>query len=371
MNTLFLVAEFPKLSETFILNQIRALEKRGHKLFLCALGNPDEEKTHPDAERLRSRFVYPPRWAKKFLKGLYFAWNVRNREIDIIHAHFGFAGQVALIVRCILKIPLVTSFYGIDASPRRFSTKDYRILFREGDLFLVLSEDMKKDLLRLGCPKDKIRIQHVGVDLDVIVGSRLKAQGSKPSSKRKTILSVGRLVEKKGFDDLIKAVSELRIANCRLRIIGSGPLEDELRSLVNELGLSDRVKFLGPQPYEVVLEELSKADVFVLASHTAANGDKEGTPVVLMDAQAAGVPVVSTKHAGIPEVVLDSRSGILVEERDIKALTRAIENILGNPELARQMGREGRRYVEKEYNIAKQAEKLEQVYQSLTTSKEL
>lgn len=360
MNILFLVAEFPKLSETFILHQISWLRKKGHRLLICALGNPREEKKHPEAERILPNVLYPPRWAKKFLKGFYFAWKVRDQEIDLIHAHFGFAGQVGRVIRKLLGAPLVTSFYGIDTSPVRFAPKYYQSLFKEGDLFLVLSEEMKKDLLRLGCPEDKIRIHHVGVNLDII-------KSAKPNSKFKTILSVGRLVEKKGFEDLLQAFRKVKLSGVRyqLKIIGGGPLEENLKKLAEKFGLGSQVKFLGPQPYEVVLAELTKADVFALASYETSTGDKEGTPVVLMDAQAAGVPVVSTRHAGIPEVVLDGKTGVLVEERDVEGLSLALLNILKDPELGWRLGEEGRRHIERNYNIKRQVEKLEEIYYEL------
>jgi len=374
MKILFLVAEFPKLSETFILNQIDHLRKKGHTVLVAALANPGETVIHPQAKEVLPQVVYPPFWAKKFLRPLYFVSRFGNKQLDIIHAHFGFAGKVGLTLKRFLHLPLVTSFYGIDASPLRFPKSFYRKLFCKGDLFLVLSEDMKKDLLQLGCPENKIRIHHVGVDLAEI--SKLKSQISKSASlassgragsKFKTILSIGRLVKKKGFEDLIQAFKLVldEVPQVKLKIIGGGPLEGSLRELVRKLGLEKQVKFLGPQPYKAALEELSQADVFALASHKTIEGDKEGTPVVLMEAQAMGVPVVSTRHAGIPEVVANEKTGLLVEERDINGLAKAIIRILKNPELGHRLGEEGRKHIEKNYNIKRQVEKLVEIYREL------
>lgn len=386
------MAEFPKISETFILHQIVHLEKLGHKLSLFALGNPRQRKLHEVAENILPRVIYlksslnPKIWLlnfkyllknpfkylyflflalfkgigfKKFIQSWYFVDLLESSKLDLIHAHFGFAGKVGVILKKYFKVPLITYFYGIDASPLKYSKRDYKALFKNTDIVLALSEYMVPDLIELGCPKKKIRIMHVGIDMEKFKEIRLdnKRFGSK------LVLAVGRLEEKKGFDDLIYAFKDVKDAS--LIIIGPGEKEKELKKQAKALGLGKRVRFLGALEYIKVLDYLSKANLLVAPSKTSPSGDKEGTPVILMDAGALGVPVVSTKHSGIPEVVLDGKSGILVKERDIKGLVQAITKILKDPALARKYGVEGKKHIEKEFNAEIQAKRISEIYSKL------
>ncbi len=351
MKVLFLLAEFPKLSETFIVWQINQLKELGLQIGVSALGNPGEEKSPPNV-------VYPPFWAKKFLKPFFFVQHYKNK-VDLIHAHFGFAGKVAAPAAERLNIPLVVSYYGIDASPLRNSYSDYQQVFEVADAVLVLSEDMRSDLEQLGCPAEKIKIQHIGVD-----PGKLPEWRSDFSAPCK-IVSVGRFVEKKGFDILIKAVSKLENVDFELDLVGGGPLEQKLRDKVTEYKLADKVNFLGYLPYQQTLQHVAEADLFCLASKTAESGDKEGTPMVLIEAQTMGVPTVSTRHAGIGEVVVNGETGLLVSENDPDSLADALKTLLNNPDLAESFSMQAKKHAVREYNIEKQAVKLKQLYEQL------
>ncbi len=358
MRVLFLLAEFPKLSETFIVWQINQLKELGIEVEVAALGNPGEEKVQPESEKILPSVTYPPFWAKNFLKPVFFVQKYRN-SVDLIHAHFGFAGKVAAPAAKKLHIPLVVSYYGIDASPLRNSYSDYSQLFEIADKVLVLSKDMSSDLEELGCPGEKIIIQHIGVD-----PGKIPEWNSDFSAPFK-IVSVGRFVEKKGFDVLINAVSRLENINFQLDLIGGGPLEQDLRDLVTENKLAGRVNFLGYLPYKQVLQHVAEADLFCLASKTAKSGDKEGTPMVLIEAQAMGVPTVSTKHAGIPGVVLNGKTGLIVPENNAEAFADALTTLFNNSDLAKQFSNQAKKHAAGGYNIEKQAGKLKQLYEQL------
>ena len=150
-------------------------------------------------------------------------------------------------------------------------------------------------------------------------------------------------MEKKGIEYSIRAFAQVAAKHPQARydIVGDGPLHHDLAKLIAELGLADRIKLHGALAGESVRQLLSEADIFVLASVTAANGDCEGTPVSLLEAQACGVPVISTKHTGIPEIVLDGKTGFLVSERDVQGLAEKLELLISDPALRARIGRAG------------------------------
>jgi colanic acid/amylovoran biosynthesis glycosyltransferase len=169
------------------------------------------------------------------------------------------------------------------------------------------------------------------------------------------ILTVGRLVEKKGVEYAIRAVAQARERGLEVHydIVGDGPLRQALSSLIDELGVRQHVVLHGARDSRFIREAMSEAHLFMLTSVTAANGDQEGTPNSLIEAQATGLPVVSTRHSGIPEAVLDGKSGVLVAERDVAALTAVLLRLAAQPDVCREMGRKGRRHVEAQFDIRK------------------
>lgn len=379
MKILFLIAEFPKLSETFILNQLQFLEEAGYELILFALGNPGERKVHEEAKKYLNRVTYLPRVydpriylsalfvfltrsqdflralkfarrenmsLKDFIKQLYFVYKLRNEKVDLIHAHFGYAGNQATLLKIIFGWPLVVNFYGKDASRMKYGPEAYRILFKIVDLVIVISKAMREDLNRLGCPLKKIRIVHVGIDTTKFSPVAKKQSGP-------VIISVGRLEEKKGHEYLIKAFAEVVKAfpAIKLKIVGGGPLQKEITALVHEKRLEAAVELLGAKSQDEVPDLVSAADIGALTSVTAKDGDREGTPVFLMEAQAMGLPVVSSRHSGIPEVVRDGDTGFLIEERDVLGIATALRELLRDPKLREKMGREGRKHIESYFSI--------------------
>lgn len=292
---------------------------------------------------------------------------IRERGIGLLHAHFGEAGCSALRLKRRVGISLVTTFYGVDAS-RLLRTpgmqEALKRLFLEGDLFLALGEDMARRLRAAGCPAEKVRIQHLGVDVEQIA---FRPRGWPGNSERVALLTCGRLVEKKGVLDAIEAFARLadRWKNLDFRIVGGGPLRPAVEQAVRRMNLQDRVVLRGALPHAEALEEMQKAHLFLLPSLTASDGDMEGTPTVLLEAQASGVPVVSTYHADIPEVVLDGETGFLVPERDSRALAGRLDHLLRHPDIWPDVGQAGRRHIEQHYNIHREVPKLEAIYSDL------
>jgi colanic acid/amylovoran biosynthesis glycosyltransferase len=290
----------------------------------------------------------------------------RNEQCRAIHAHFGPNGYAILPVAKQLGIPLITNFYGSDTAPN--STDDNwpeqrRILFREGDLFLVEGAHMRRRLIDLGCSPEKVQIQHIAIRFD-----KLKARASAPRHPEPVVLFAGRFVEKKGLIYSLQAIKRLTGAGYKLtfRIIGDGPTGDECRAYVRENGLEKVVQFLGFLNHDQYLAELQQANIFLHPSVTAANGDTEGgAPTTILEAQACCVPIVSTRHADIPNVVAVDESAVLAHERDVEGLASALASVLDHPGRWDQMGLAGRAFVEKYHDVSNEVKLLEDKYFSL------
>lgn len=410
MKIAFVVNRFPELSETFILNQIIGLLDLGHDVRIFAKPVPVEGKTHPVVKeyklmkRVRYRPVVPSKKTICRLKALgmiaavfvrrpvrtlqtlkllisreegfsykllFFVLQILCYDFDIIHCHFGPNGILGLNLKKIIpKIKLVTTFHGYDINsyPNRAGKDVYNDLFEYGDLFTANTSFTKQQVVSLGCNKKDIKILPVGVELEKFCFCERMLLPDEPLR----ILSVGRLVEKKGHEYTLRAVAKLCYEgrNIICTVIGGGPLKNELQSLVEELGIEKNIKFQGALSQDEVIEHYKKSHIFVLASITARDGDREGQGLVLQEAQAMGLPVVSTLHNGIPEGVLDGKSGFLVPEKDVDALAERLEYLINHPDIWPQMGRAGREYVEKNYNIKDLNQRLVRIYQELLEQKD-
>jgi colanic acid/amylovoran biosynthesis glycosyltransferase len=407
LKILFVVGSFPLLSETFILNQITGLLRRGHDVHIHALSRAEAGVVHPDvaAHRLlerttfahdlpRSRLLRPleavrlaagslrarnvPALAKTLdvfrfgqralsLRLLYDALPLLGSPpYDVIHCHFGMNGVrgVALRAAGVLEGRIVTSFHGGDVNKNREGRRrQYEPLFRDCDLFTTNTVYTMERAESLGCPREKIALLPVGVDL-----SRYRPdEGGDIRTGGEILLTVGRLVEKKGHAYSIRAFARVLESHPDLhyRIAGEGPLRGELESQARELGIAEHVDFLGGVTQDQVPELLAECDVFVLPSVTAADGDREGQALVLQEAQAMMKPVVSTLHNGIPEGVRDSETGFLVPEKDPDALAEKLIFLLDHPATRREMGRRGRRLVESQFDIEKLNDRLVELYTRL------
>jgi colanic acid/amylovoran biosynthesis glycosyltransferase len=301
--------------------------------------------------------------------GRYAPWPYRRlaarARLDVAHAHMGWeAARAAPAVKS-LGLPLVVSFYGSDVSalPRRWYWRRlYRRLFRLADRYVVEGPHLGRSLAALGCPAERIRVIHLGVDLD-----RIPERPQEPPSPPLRLLMSCRLTEKKGVAYALRALARCReLPEWELEILGDGPLRAQLERLAGDLGIAPRVRFRGSVPYETHLEALRRAHLFLAPSVTAADGDAEGgAPVSLIEAHAAGVPAVASRHCDIPEVVRDGTTGLLVPERDTDALAGAIQRLARDAGLRRRMGQAARRHVEAAFDVRRQVARLEDLYLEL------
>ena len=289
---------------------------------------------------------------------------LESEQADIIHAHFGYQGFRCLRARSETGLPLVTSFYGVDATrdARRPPWRQrFERLFNAGELFLAEGGHMARRLAAAGCPADRIAVHHLGVDVDNIP---FKARVA--VDERFRVLICANFREKKGvpcgLQALAKALPGFPI-DLHVTLIGDGPERPRVLEAISEFGLSGKVELMGEQPYMVVLEQMARSHLLIQPSVTAADGDAEGgAPVTLLDAQATGLPVVATEHDDIPEYVVDGQSGLLAPEGDVDGLADRIRSLLSTPEKWAEMGRHGRRHVEERYNARFQAAGLESIY---------
>jgi colanic acid/amylovoran biosynthesis glycosyltransferase len=322
---------------------------------LAASGGPGTRLWHA----LRTRWGnFPPALYRQILA---------REGARLLHAHLGWEGARAIDVAAAMHLPLVTTFYGRDAgrTPRQFWWQArYRRLFSAGDAFVVEGPNLGRTLEALGCPPERIHVVHLGIDL-----ARISFAPRRPDPAGGIeILVSSSLRPKKGVLAAARAFAALarRFPHARLRILGDGPERHAVEAAVRSAGLGERVTLAGYVAYDEHLAALARAHLFLAASRTAPDGDTEGgAPVALIEAQAAGLPVVSTRHADIPEVVEDGTSGLLSPEYDDDALTANLEWMLTHPDQWETMGRAGRARMEREFNATTQATRLEDIYESL------
>jgi len=309
----------------------------------------------------RAAFGYPQAFPRKLIE---------RYNAKLLHAHFGTEGVYNLKLKNKAKLPMITTFYGVDVSalskiPRWL--KKYRRLFLEGDLFLVEGNCMKRELVRIGCPEEKVLVQHLGVDVDKMEFKPRTLTGL----DHITVLISASFREKKGIPYAIEAFARARKKHpaLRLRILGDGELRDCIVSLIEKLGLSSSVDLLGYQPHSVFIKELYDAQIFLQPSITAQDGDTEGgAPVSILEAQATGLPVISSYHADIPEAVVEGESALLAPEKDVDVLERHLNYLIEQQDIWKIMGLAGRKHIEEDYSIKKQVAKLEDIYDSIIYS---
>ena len=279
---------------------------------------------------------------------------------DIIHSHFGFDAVKMMHIAESMRIPHIISFYGSDVSrlPGEFRWKKrYGKLAQKGSHFIAASAFMKNQLIELGFPKERISIVRFGVDLN---SSSFKKQFTLTPK----MMMVGRMVEKKGFEYAIKSVKHLkeRGVQSELNLYGDGPLMNSLKSLTSELMLNGSVNFHGYQPIGKILDAHNSHSVLLAPSVTASDGDMEGLPNTILEAMAKGTLVLTTRHAAIPEVIIDQNSGFLVKERDAEALADVLVQVFENGYDLHTIRNNARHVVEKNYCVGRMVDELETVY---------
>ena len=318
-------------------------------------------------------FIHP-RWLKC----------LQDLSPQLIHAHFGLDGVLALPLAKKLNLPLIVTFHGYYATTeielnqskgfyahtwdfvkhrgqffRELYFRNRDRLFQQANCFIAVSEFIRSQLIKKGCPAEKIKVNYIGIEVDKFTPN--------PEIKREPIvLFVGRLVEKKGCEYLIRAVAEVQKTqpDIELIIIGDGKLRLSLEKFANQSLTNYR--FLGQQPPEKVKKWMNQASVLVAPSITTSQGETEGLPIVILEAMAMELSVISTYHAGIPEAIIDQETGFLTEEKDWQAIAKKIILLLENPELRHQFIRSSRRKIENKFNLRKNTLQLESIYDQMS-----
>ncbi|MEN4520106.1 glycosyltransferase [Pantoea agglomerans] len=365
MKLTFFTMRFPVASETFVLNQVTHFIDAGYEVEIISVfpGDlvnrhaafdeyglaakthyllPEEKISIVDKLNQRIKLVLPKVTKPSLLRSL----NVRRYgaqssklllpsivanakqtfTADVFLVHFGYAGALANKLRelGVLKGKQATVFHGADISRRHILEEhklDYVNLFRQSELMLPISNLWKNKLIEMGCSPEKIHVTRMGIEPE-----KFNFQPRQAFQTPLRIVSVARLTEKKGLDVAVKASAILkqRGGQFQYTIIGNGDQDEMMRDFIAREGMEDCVSMPGFKPQEEIRRALSEADIFLLPSKTAADGDMEGIPVALMEAMAVGLPVVSTFHSGIPELIENNVSGWLVEEDDPEALAETL-----------------------------------------------
>lgn len=397
MNLLYVLNEFPKLSETFILNEISELTKRGIDIEILALRNPLEvtinedvlenqlfDRTKyfwlPQPTELRFQYAFSPIFYNCMLKSLKYYYPVSSvkhilrlsyytpfyRNIDLVHAHFAHnAAYTGMQISRVLNKPFTFTAHAFEIFGRQSYSKDRLKILTEGAEKIITPSVFNKRYIinETGCTEDKIEIVRATIN----PGKFNEQKRLHNDERRIKVVAIGRLVEKKGFEYLIKAMSKIveKEPTTFLSIVGSGELENDLINLTRNLGLTKSVNFLGAQTNERVLYELSSSDLAVLPCVVAEDGDMDVCPLTLQEAMAMGIPVVSTTIGSIPELITDGEEGLLVAERNESALADAILKLVHDPALRENLGKKGREKILKEFNIKTQVDKLLEIWKKI------
>ncbi len=293
---------------------------------------------------------------------------------DLLHFHFGNDAGMFLPVIYKSGFPSVVSFYGDDCTgfPKKyFGLGHYWLKFRvfsKATAFFAMSPDMKKNLILLGCPENKISVHYFGADTTRFQGYTRSYLSSQEYTR---LLMIANLVEKKGHLFLFKVLKMLidkGTIKFNLIVVGSGVMEDHLKTFAQENGLSDHIRFIPHIDYlsEDFVKLYYDSDIFIHPSITGSHGEKEGIPGVLVEAMATGLPVISTFHAGIPSIIENGETGLLIDEWNKPKLLLALESLINDPLKREKLGRAGQYFAVHELNIGYKEKELETLYSIIT-----
>jgi colanic acid/amylovoran biosynthesis glycosyltransferase len=389
----YLLERFPSFGQTFCYREVAELERQGATVQVYSIRRPTDEprqdwneaivrRVHylPDEDQLvrevdqalLNRDVSPEtreavaKWGRQsdFLRlyqAIYVGLRLRQRGIGRVHAHFaGMAARTAWWIKEFFGIPYSFTAHANDIfAPRDFTISLAKLV--EGASIVVTVSDYAVGLLRDRFPESAAKIRRVynGVDLS-------RFHPADFGDGVPSIISIGRLIEKKGFADLICACRLLkeRGRSFSCEIIGEGPLERALRNQIAEVGVESMAKLIGPQTQSEIALRLAHGTIFALLCTHEESGGMDNLPTVIMEAMAAGVPVISTPIAGVPEMVENEVNGLLVSEHDPQAVCEAIERLISNPELARRFGDRGREMARERFSIESSVRALRELFEA-------
>lgn len=300
---------------------------------------------------------------------------IKKGNFDLIHAHFGTGAVYALPYVKKFNLPFVVTFWGNDVSAlmgkQRYDPNRWRYILKapeileRADIVLAVSNEMKQILSEIAEVEHKTRLYHQGIDLTNFSPGTLSSKG--PIN----ILLIGRFTQKKGHIVALKAVKKVLDSgkNAKLTFIGDGELMENCQSYVSKNNMENHVDFAGVMTQKEIADHLKHTDMLLVPSIVADDHDREGSPTVIREASASGIPVIGTYHAGIWECIEDGKTGFLVAERDINTLADRITTLIDDPELRSVMGKNARIKMEKEFNLQKQVALLESYYEEAISRK--
>lgn len=401
----YILLRFPVLTETFVADEIWELQQTGVRVRIFSLLKSAAGPVHPISQQLTREVQYAPEpyswrlwWAQAyfffrspilyftlfsdlirqpcsqsfryyfprrvliFLKAVALAYALKDTSVPLLHTHFAWlSGAAARVISKLLDIPFTATVHAYDI----YSSNDLLCLTAlSASHIIAISENNRKTVLEM-CPglrAELISVIHCGINMELF---------SPPARSKDrdvlSIMSVGSLIPKKGHEYLIRACQQLKAKgiNFQCTIIGGGGRETALKQLVRDCDLEDCVVLSGPCQREAVLEAYRRSDLFVLASVVTPSGDRDGIPVVLMEAMAMNLPVISTQVSGIPELVRHQQTGWLIPERDVEAIVAAVVHLADDEELQTRLAYNGRVLVEQEFDIKRNAARLADIFQQV------
>jgi colanic acid/amylovoran biosynthesis glycosyltransferase len=294
-------------------------------------------------------------------------------QISIIHAHFGHIAYKYVGLAKQLNVPMIVTFYGVDASAcaiDKYWIKRLKIVFEYASVVIVLCESAKKSLISIGCEENKLVIWDIGIPIKNYLYNKPTPNNNNSGVK---FLIVARFVEKKGYDVLLEAFYKLSLVkpNITLTIVGYGPLKEALQDKIKSLKLTNTNLIDSSKIsnfFEVFKENLITHDVFLMPSIIASNGDDEGgPPIVITNAMASGLPVIATPIGGIERAIIDDKTGFLVKSGDSESLYEKMLYVCENKELWSTVSNSARSLIEKNFDKEKQLNKINQIYNSLVS----
>ncbi|MCQ1536898.1 colanic acid biosynthesis glycosyltransferase WcaL [Methanosarcina sp. KYL-1] len=391
MKVAYFLDTFPKISESFILNEITEQLNGGTDVLIFSMNTPHEEIFHDEVENFdilkrtyyfdirnvftlnivqflyflsRSIFyeIHDLRLPKSSLKIAYFATIIEKEDVKQIHSHFANFGIYTKELSCLLKIPFTLTTHAQDIYFKP-DFKKLRSIMDDAAAVVTISDYNKKYLEETIRLKNNVEVIRCGIN----PAKFDPGKGQKGNDSTINILTVSRLVEKKGIEYLVKAIPSVieKFPGCKFTIIGSGYLHDSLNQLAMDQNVKAYIQFKGDVSDSELKENYHKADIFVLPCIVAENGDRDGIPVAMMEAMAMEIPVISTDASGIPELVIDGISGILVPQKNETEISRAIIKLCENKDLRNNMGKAGKHIIIEKYNLENEAKKLENLFQSV------
>jgi len=397
----FVLKGYPRLSESFIAQEILALEQRGLKITIVSIRKPTDSELHPVHKEIRAPVLYLPEFPMLEPLRLFRAWNAMQKKsgyvaalrawvgdlrrqpnparlrsffqalvladelpgrVKRLHAHFLHTpASVTRYAAMMLGLPWSCSAHAVDiwTAPEW----DKRQKLKEMDWLATCTRAGYEHLSALTPNAEKITLAYHGLDFD-----RFQHPATTPNEPGRDgsdsadpvrILAVGRAVEKKGFDVLLGALSRLSPElHWRFTHVGGGPLREGLRKQAAALGIADRVTWAGPMAQNEVLAHYRNSDLFALPCRIAANGDRDGLPNVLMEAASQGLATISTAVSGVPELIEDGENGVLVPPDDAGALKDALEDLIRDAERRRQLGQSALHRLREDFSLDRGIEKL-------------